>query len=125
MSAARVWGKRSLPHTLAAETFSMILLVALRIRTMDTVDRSNGYESIAAEYIAGRGTGGTLGASHVRRWASELPRGAEVLDLGCGTGVPISQALMESGLAVYGVDASPSMIAAFRRRFSDLPAECA
>jgi len=79
---------------------------------------------VAKDYIAGRGTGGTLGAAEVREWASALPAGSPVLDLGCGTGVPISQALIDSGLVVYGVDASPSMIAAFRARFPQAAAEC-
>jgi|SRR5579859_5267058 len=87
-------------------------------------DPSNGYEAVAKIYIAGRGTGGTIGASEVRQWARELPPGSPVLDLGCGTGVPISQALFESGLVVHGVDASPTLIAAFRARFPAAPAEC-
>jgi cyclopropane fatty-acyl-phospholipid synthase-like methyltransferase len=54
-----------------------------------------------------------------------LPDGSTVLDLGCGTGVPISQALIERGFNVYGVDASARMIAAFRARFPRIPVECA
>ena len=65
-----------------------------------------------------------IGASTVRQWARTLPRGATVLDVGCGNGYPITQALVDEGLSVYGVDASPSMIADFKRRFPDAPAEC-
>jgi SAM-dependent methyltransferase len=54
-----------------------------------------------------------------------LPGAATVLDLGCGTGVPISQALIERGFNVYGVDASATMVAAFRARFPTVPVECA
>jgi len=32
--------------------------------------------------------------------------------------------LVDEGLSVYGVDASPSMIADFKTRFPDAPAEC-
>ena len=39
--------------------------------------------------------------------------------------MPITQALLEDGLRVYGVDASPRMIAAFRARFPGVPVECA
>jgi cyclopropane fatty-acyl-phospholipid synthase-like methyltransferase len=53
-----------------------------------------------------------------------LPSGATVIDLGCGTGVPISQALIERGFKVYGVDASPTIVAAFRARFPSAPVEC-
>jgi len=52
-----------------------------------------------------------------------LPSGATVLDMGCGTGLPISQALIERGFKVYGVDASPTIVAAFRARFPTVPVE--
>jgi len=90
---------------------------------IDPADRSNGYEAVAKGLISGRFRS-SVGASTVREWAKTLPRGATVLDLGCGSGVPISQALMEEGLTVYGVDASPSMIAAFRERLPEAMAEC-
>ena len=54
-----------------------------------------------------------------------LPEGGTVLDLGCGTGVPISQVLIERGFRVYGVDASPTIVASFRARFPTIPVECA
>ncbi len=77
-------------------------------------------------FIAGRGRNSSgVGASVVADWSQTLPSGATVLDLGCGTGVPISQALIERGFVVYGVDASPTIVAAFRARFPDVPVECA
>lgn len=45
--------------------------------------------------------------------------------MGCGPGVPITQALVDAGLRVWAVDASPRVLAAFRARFPELPAECA
>jgi cyclopropane fatty-acyl-phospholipid synthase-like methyltransferase len=54
-----------------------------------------------------------------------LPDGATVLDLGCGTGVPVSLALIQRGFNVYGVDASSTMVKAFRARFPVVPVECA
>ena len=52
-------------------------------------DRSNGYEGVAAEFLARRGSGhpnrsAGVGVNLVRRWARTLPRGASVIDLGCG-----------------------------------------
>jgi 2-polyprenyl-3-methyl-5-hydroxy-6-metoxy-1,4-benzoquinol methylase len=38
--------------------------------------------------------------------------------------VPISQALIEEGFNVYGVDASAKLIAAFRKRYPHAQAEC-
>jgi len=40
-----------------------------------------------------------------------------VLDVGCGTGEPIAQFLIEKGYKVTGVDASKKMIALCKRRF--------
>jgi SAM-dependent methyltransferase len=89
-------------------------------------DASNGYEEIAPIFIAGRGRAVSgVGALEVAEWAKTLPEGATVLDLGCGTGVPISQVLLERGCKVHGVDASPSMVAAFRTRFPEAPVQCA
>src|SRR5690606_5621816 len=36
----------------------------------------------------------------------------------------ISQVLIDTGLSVYGIDASPSMVAAFSGRFPDVPVAC-
>lgn len=88
------------------------------------VDRSNGYEAVSEEFISLRTRSG-VGAGIVRGWAETLPEGAAVLDLGCGHGVPVAELLLDAGLRVYGVDASPSMVAAFRARFPDVPVECA
>jgi 2-polyprenyl-3-methyl-5-hydroxy-6-metoxy-1,4-benzoquinol methylase len=60
----------------------------------------------------------------VRRWAGTLAPGAEVLELGCGHGV-IADVLIESGLIMSDVEASPSLLCAFRQRFPDVPNECA
>jgi 2-polyprenyl-3-methyl-5-hydroxy-6-metoxy-1,4-benzoquinol methylase len=67
----------------------------------------------------------SIGVDIVRSWARSLPARAAVLDLGCGDGVPITQVLLDTGLEVYAVDASPSMIEAFREHFPGVPAECA
>lgn len=66
----------------------------------------------------------SIGVATVRNWADSLPLSGSVLDLGCGHGMPISRALIDEGLAVYGIDASPSLIAAFRSSFPNAPAEC-
>lgn len=79
-------------------------------------DPSNGYEAAAPEFIRRREQS-SIGAAMVRTWARSLPRGGAILDLGCGAGVPISEALTNEGFVVYGIDASPTLAAAFRRRF--------
>ncbi|KAK3066515.1 hypothetical protein LTR53_017103 [Teratosphaeriaceae sp. CCFEE 6253] len=45
-----------------------------------------------------------------------LPRGSRVLDVGCGTGVPVAQMLADAGMAVTGTDVAPNMIEHARRR---------
>jgi SAM-dependent methyltransferase len=84
---------------------------------------SNGYEAVAERFMTVRDP--RIGVATVREWSRALPRGASVLDLGCGHGVPISQALVDEGFAVAGIDASPTLVAAFRARFPAADVDCA
>ena len=86
-------------------------------------DPSNGYEAAAPEFVRRREES-RIGAAVVRTWARSLPRGGAVLDLGCGAGVPVAEALANEGLVVYGIDASPTLAAAFRRRFPHARLAC-
>jgi 2-polyprenyl-3-methyl-5-hydroxy-6-metoxy-1,4-benzoquinol methylase len=90
------------------------------------IDRSIGYESVAAEFLAGRGSGRStgVGVTTVRNWARTLRRGAAAIDLGCGPGFPLTEVLVAEGLSVYGVDAAPSFVQAFRRNLPDTPVVC-
>ncbi len=90
------------------------------------MDRSNGYEEIAMEFLAHRGSSRStgIGVDTVRKWARTLPGGATVLDLGCGPGLPITEVLVADGLNVFGVDASPSFVLAFRRNLPNTPVVC-
>ena len=84
-------------------------------------DRSNGYEEFADHFMASRNR--RIGVSAVLDWSSTLPARGAVLDVGCGNGLPISQALIEAGFSVFGIDASATMIAAFRQQFPTAQAE--
>jgi len=90
-------------------------------------DGSNGYESIANIYIAGRGTrarvGDSVGAEVVKAWAGSFCPGSTILDLGSGPGEPSTRILQEAELKTYAVDSSPTMVAAFRERFPNVPIE--
>lgn len=89
----------------------------------DNHDPSNGWDSIASKFIERR-QNSHIGINTVTKWASELPSGSDVLDLGCGFGVPISNVLMNQGLNVYGIDASTELIQEFKRRFPSSNARC-
>lgn len=84
-------------------------------------DRSRGWEGAAHELMACRSS---VGVETVRAWARSLPEGAAILDLGCGSGVPISEALIADGFAVHGVEVSPTLAVAFRRNFPRAPVAC-
>jgi len=86
------------------------------------IDRSEGWDGVAEQFMAARSD---IGATLVRSWARDnLPPSSSVVDVGCGSGVPIAQALIEDGFTVFGIDASPLLIAAFRRRFPDVQSAC-
>lgn len=84
-------------------------------------DRANGYEENADIYIRSRRP--HIGVAIVRDWARNLSPGAEVLELGCGHGV-ISSVLVEAGLNLRAIDASPTLLNEFRKRFPDVPTDC-
>ncbi|NJW52260.1 class I SAM-dependent methyltransferase [Salinimicrobium oceani] len=89
------------------------------------MDPSNGYEKIAEQFLEHREHDvERTGASAVSGWAKTLAPAAAVLDLGCGSGIPISQVFMEAGMKVYGIDASPTMIGRFRSNFPGSNAAC-
>ena len=90
------------------------------------MDQSNGYECIAMEFLARRGSGRStgIGLKEVRKWARTLSPGATVIDLGCGPGFPITEVLVAEGLNVFAVDAAPSFVEAFRRNLPNTPVAC-
>src|SRR5690348_9377671 len=92
------------------------------------MDPSNGYEAISAEFLVRRGTSigrsTAIGVKEVRKWAKTLSRNSSVIDLGCGSGFPITTILIQEGLDVFGVDAAPSFVAAFQRNLPGTPIIC-
>jgi SAM-dependent methyltransferase len=89
------------------------------------IDESNGYEDIADIYIKGRGREvNGIGSPTARAWSRTLNSGSVVLDIGCGTGIPITKILLDEGLTAYALDASPTMIEAFRQNFPNVPVAC-
>lgn len=72
----------------------------------------NSYDNIADEWHANfRGqtyVDRVLG--YVDKILAGLPRGAKVLDLGCGTGNPIAKHIVERGFSVVGFDQSNELL---------------
>ncbi|MEW5925129.1 MAG: class I SAM-dependent methyltransferase [Candidatus Zixiibacteriota bacterium] len=72
-----------------------------------------GYDKIARDYLASRSTD----SEDVRlldELVQRLPRGAKVLDAGCGAGVPITQ-LLSRQFDVTGIDFSETQIELARK----------
>lgn len=85
-------------------------------------DHSAGWEAVSEQFIAIRSQ---VGTTLVRNWAKDrLPQSAAILDIGCGSGVPIARALVNDGFSVWGVDASPSLALAYRLNLPAMPAVC-
>lgn len=93
-----------------------------------SMDRSSGYERIAPEFLARRGSAHTrdraIGVAETRNWARSLRSGATVVDVGCGPGFPITEVLVQEGLSVFGVDAALPFVEAFRRNLPNTPVVC-
>ncbi len=53
----------------------------------------------------------------IARFLSMVAPGARVLDIGCGSGVPIAGDILAAGYAVTGIDSSPNLIAIYQERF--------
>lgn len=72
----------------------------------------NSYDYIADEWHANfRGQNYVDKVlAYVDRILVELPRGSTVLDLGCGTGIPISRYVVQRGFHLVGVDESKKML---------------
>jgi SAM-dependent methyltransferase len=81
------------------------------------------YDLIADWYASQRA--GHMGVPEVTALAASLPAGASVLDVGCGTGLPLTRVLLEHGCHVMGVDSSRELLARFQANFPHVPVLCA
>jgi SAM-dependent methyltransferase len=69
-----------------------------------------------AEKRAGR-SDRPMEASWLGRFLGQLPPQPSVLDIGCGSGEPMSRYLIDRGCNITGVDSAPEMIAMCRERY--------
>jgi SAM-dependent methyltransferase len=73
------------------------------------VRASNPYDGIAGKFAKSRT--GFREQGYVDRLIALAAPGTRILDLGCGTGVPIARYLIDHGFRVTGVDSSTAMLA--------------
>jgi SAM-dependent methyltransferase len=69
------------------------------------------YDEIAAWFAATRSD---AGLADLVAFSKSLRRGASILELGCGTGIPLSRFLLDAGFDLYAVDSSEEMMTRFR-----------
>jgi len=77
------------------------------------------YERYALEWDTDRNNNTWNDKGWHDRFVTCLPGGATVLDLGCGSGMPVAHYLVQHGFRVTGVDTSPTLIALCRKRLPD------
>jgi SAM-dependent methyltransferase len=84
--------------------------------------RMREYDLIADWYLTDRGR--TVGVPEALAVAATLPVGSRILDVGCGNGVPITEALVSAGHRVAGLDSSTGMLTRFLANLPGTPAVC-
>lgn len=87
------------------------------------MDSTIAYEKFANDFLQGRDQS-LIGSKVALRWAKTLPKKAEVIEVACGGGYPITKSLMEVGLKIWAIDSSKTLIGEFQSRFPDVPAKC-
>ena len=78
------------------------------------------YDLIADWYRGDRSH--SIGVRETLTAVASLPRDSRILDLGCGNGWPITDALITAGHRVVGLDSSPGMLERFRVNLPATPA---
>ena len=86
-------------------------------------DAARFYETQAMKYLDARDRS-RVGTGIVQSWARSLPSGSTVVEIACGGGYPITRVLVDSGLTVWAVDSSPTLLRQFRLRFPAIPTQC-
>jgi SAM-dependent methyltransferase len=77
------------------------------------------YQRKAQDWIESRARSSLFEKPWLDRFRALLPSAGPILDLGCGSAEPMAAYLIELGDLVVGVDSSPAMIDACRKRFPE------
>ena len=78
------------------------------------------YDSIADWYQTDLSR--TFGVAEALAVATRLPAHSRIPDVGCGTGMPITEALVNVGHRVIGLNSSAGMLARFQANLPGTPA---
>jgi cyclopropane fatty-acyl-phospholipid synthase-like methyltransferase len=89
-----------------------------------TTDSANAYDLTAQDFLNARDHS-KIGADVIAQWSCTLSKDAEVLELACGGGYPITRVLHEAGLRLWAIESSTNLVAEFQRRFPDVRVQCA
>ena len=81
------------------------------------------YDQIADWYVATRKD--DIGPVEVSNFSAPLKPQAKVLDLGSGSGIPVTKVLADRGFQVFAVDSSQALVQKFRANFPEIPIQCA
>lgn len=74
------------------------------------------YERHAGAWDRARGSGAFEERPWIDAFATHVPSGGAILDIGCGSGAPIARHLVACGFRISGVDTSISLIELCRSR---------
>ena len=88
-----------------------------------TIDSINAYESNAQTFLQRRDKS-TIGVQVADRWARSLKSDAEVVEIACGGGIPVTKTLVDAGLSIWAIDSSPTLVSVFKNRFPNTPVKC-
>ncbi|WP_205511174.1 class I SAM-dependent methyltransferase [Longitalea arenae] len=85
-------------------------------------EKKNAFEAynIIADWFFENRYQGVMEQAHLDRLINIVGNGARVLDLGCGTGIPILKYLLSQGMQVIGVDASYRMLEIAKKNFPSI-----
>ena len=86
-------------------------------------DSIAAYEKHAREFLECRDKS-EIGTRVAEHWARSLPPQAEVIEIACGGGLPVTRILINSGLKLWAIDSSPSLLSVFRERFPGIATKC-
>jgi len=81
------------------------------------------YENNARAFLESRDNS-RVGTKVADQWARSLKPGAQVIEIACGGGFPVTQTLVDAGLEIWAIDSSPTLVAVFKDRFPGIPVQC-